>query len=218
MIRIPEATNRPEGSERKLGAAMEPADITSEDRLRADLYRLLARFLSRQPSAEELTMAGALEGGATPLGKAIDAFARIANRTEAASADDEYHALFIGVGRGELLPFASYYMTGFLHEKPLARLRNDMAALGIAADPGATEPEDHAAALLDMMAGLIDGGFGEPLPLDKQKTFYDAHVGSWMPLFFRDLEGATSSVLYAALAGVGSRFLEIEKAAFDMEE
>ena len=68
-----------------------------------------------------------------------------------------------------------------------------------------------------MMAGLIDGTFGEPLTLDRQKQFYDAHVGCWMPLFFRDLEGASSSVLYAALAQIGSRFLEIESAAFDMD-
>lgn len=192
--------------------------VSDEDNLRADFYRLLARFLTKPPTQSDLKFASGLEGGDAPLGKAVHSFARVATGTDAANADDEYHELFIGVGRGELLPYGSYYLTGFLHEKPLARLRNDMAELSIAANPDATEPEDHAAAILDMMAGLIDGSFGAPLDLSEQKKFYDAHVGSWMPLFFRDLEGASSSVLYAALAQIGSRFLEIEGAAFEMDE
>ena len=198
-------------------AAVETGVVGDEDRLRAEIYRLLARFLSQPPAVSDLTFARSLEGGDTPLGKAVHAFSRVAAASDVTAADDEYHALFIGVGRGELLPYGSYYLTGFLHEKPLARLRSDMALLGIAANPEATEPEDHAAAVLDMMAGLIDGTFGTPLALAKQKEFYDAHVGCWLPLFFRDLEGASSSVLYAALAQIGSRFLEIESAAFDMD-
>ncbi len=187
-----------------------------EDRLRASVYRLLARFLHAPPTQADLEAAAGLSGDDTPLGRAIHSFARVAASTGPAAVDDEYHALFIGVGRGELLPYSSYYLTGFLHEKPLARLRADMKRLGIAASPDATEPEDHASAVADMMAGLIDGQFGSPLPLRRQKEFYDAHIGSWMPLFFRDLEGASPSILYAALAAVGARFLEIESAAFDM--
>ena len=133
------------------------------------------------------------------------------------TVQDEYNALFIGVGRGELLPYGSYYLTGFLHEKPLAQLRGDMAELGIEADPKATEPEDHAASVLEMMAGLIDGRFGAPLAIEQQQKFFDAHVGSWIPVFFRDLEGASASVLYAALAQVGTRFLEIEAEAFRLD-
>jgi TorA maturation chaperone TorD len=199
-------------------AAVVGSVVTDEDQLRAEFYRLLANFLTKPPAQSDLQHAASLEGGETPLGKAVHSFSRVAAQTDAATADDEYHALFIGVGRGELLPFASYYLTGFLHEKPLARLRNDMIELGIAANPDATEPEDHAAAILDIMAGLIDGSFGEPLTIEEQKKFYDAHVGCWMPLFFRDLEGASSSVLFASLAQIGSRFLEIENAAFDMDE
>lgn len=201
------------------GAALADTSVISdEDRLRADFYRLLARFLTKSPDQPDLDYARALVGSDAPLGKAVHAFSRVATSIDPGGADDEYHALFIGVGRGELLPYGSYYLTGFLHEKPLARLRNDMAGLNISANPDATEPEDHAAALLDMMAGLIDGSFGPPLSLTEQKRFYDVHVGTWMPLFFRDLEGASSSIFYAALAQVGSRFLEIESAAFDMDE
>ncbi|MGE0613108.1 MAG: molecular chaperone, partial [Hyphomicrobiales bacterium] len=128
----------------------------------------------------------------------------------------EYHDLFIGEGRGELLPYGSYYLTGFLNEKPLARLRNDMAALGIARDPSVREPEDHIAALLDMMAGLITGEFGDPASVAEQKRFFETHLSSWVDHFFADLEGAKSSVLYAALGTVGRRFIEIEETAFSM--
>lgn len=199
-------------------AAATSEAIAPEDLLRADLYRLLSRYLHASPTASDLKFASGLEGGDTELGRAMQAFAKIAAGIDAASADDEYHALFIGVGRGELLPYGSYYLTGFLHEKPLARLRADMAAFGIEANPESTEPEDHAAAVLDIMAGLIDGSFGEQIALKQQKEFFDAHIGSWMPLFFRDLEGASSSVLFAALARIGSRFLDIESAAFEMDE
>ena len=199
-------------------AAIDDNAIADEDRLRADFYRLLARFLNQPPSQSDLAFAANLEGSDAPIGKAVRSFARIAANTDIIQADDEYHALFIGVGRGELLPFGSYYLTGFLHEKPLARLRRDMAELNIEADPDATEPEDHAAAVLDIMAGLIDGSFGKPRALASQKKFFDAHVDSWMPLFFRDLEGASKSVLFAALAQIGARFLEIESAAFEMND
>lgn len=204
-------------------ATTDIAVVSDEDALRAQFYRLLARFLTAPPTQSDLNYASGLQGGDTPLGKAVHAFSRVAASTGLTAADDEYHALFIGVGRGELLPYGSYYLTGFLHEKPLARLRKDMARHGLEANPAATEPEDHAAALFDMMATLIDGriavdgGISRQLTLKEQKDFFDAHIASWMPLFFRDLEGATSSVFYAALAGIGSRFLEIESAAFEMD-
>lgn len=192
--------------------------VSDEDNLRAQFYRLLARFLTAPPAQPALDFAAGLQGSTdTPLGKAVHAFSRVAASTGPDAADDEFHALFIGVGRGELLPYGSYYLTGFLHEKPLARLRNDMARHGLAANPTATEPEDHAAALLDMMACLIEGSAARQLSLKEQQAFFDAHIGCWMPLFFRDLEGASSSVFYAALAGIGSRFLEIESAAFEMD-
>ena len=196
---------------------MATGELPEEDRWRVEFYQLLARFLSRPPTSDDLAVAAALTGNETPLGKAVHALSRVASRADAATVQEEYHDLFIGVGRGELLPYGSYYLTGFLHEKPLGELRTDMSALGITADPSSSEPEDHAAAVLEMMAGLIEGRFGEPLALDQQKKFFDAHIDSWMPVFFRDLEGASSSVLYASLAQVGSRFLEIEAAAFRLD-
>ena len=107
-------------------------------------------------------------------------------------------------------------MTGFLHEKPLAKLRQDMDRLGLQRDPEAKEPEDHVASVLEMMAGFIDGSYGTPASLEQQKQFYDTHLGPWMQTFFRDLEGAKASVLYATLGSVGRAFIEIEETAFEM--
>lgn len=190
--------------------------LAPEDELRAHLYRLLARFLAKPPGQRNLEIGASMSGDATELGKAVHTFAHLCGRTQPDEAAREYHDLFIGVGRGELLPFGSYYLTGFLHEKPLAKLRKDMARLGIERDPSVKEPEDHIAALLDMMAGMILGDFGRHASLQEQKQFFEAHVSSWAGHFFADLEAAKSSVLYAALGAIGGRFMTIEETAFAM--
>lgn len=184
--------------------------------MRASVYALLARYLARPPSAEALREAASFQGGDTPFGSAIGGLGIVAARTDPERVDREYHDLFIGLGRGELLPYASYYLTGFLHEKPLARLRESLRALGIERTPWVKEPEDHIAALMDIMSGLITGAFGRTLPLDAQKQFFDDHIDSWADYFFRDLECAKSSAFYAALGHVGREFLTIERDAFSM--
>jgi TorA maturation chaperone TorD len=191
-------------------------DAASEDKLRAQLYRLLARFLSSPPDAALLKVGAGLTGDDSELGRAITAFARVCAGSEAAMVADEYHDLFIGLVRGELVPYGSYYLAGFLHEKPLAKLRQDMARLGVAREDGVADPEDHIASLCEMMAGFIDGSLGRALPLEAQKAFFGVHIGSWAPVLFRDLETAKASVLYGALGSVGRVFLEIEERAFAM--
>ncbi|MEM8975139.1 MAG: molecular chaperone TorD family protein [Pseudomonadota bacterium] len=192
-------------------------DVAEEDLLRAQLYGLLANILSKAPDAPELARLAQLQGDESQLGKAVAALSRVAAGRDATEISDEFHDLFIGVGRGELLPYSSYYLTGFLHEKPLAKLRNDMSALGATKSDDVSEPEDHAASVLEIMAGLIEGRFGQPASIEQQKEFYDAHIASWMAVFFQDLAGASSSVLYATVAEVGLRFLDIENAAFEMD-
>lgn len=200
-----------------LSAAVQAYNLTEEDALRAHMYRLLAQFLGRPPEAAELESASKMTGDDTELGKAIQSFAHIAGRSSRAVAVQEYHDLFIGVGRGELLPYGSYYLTGFLHEKPLARLRNDMDRLGIERRETVKEPEDHIAALFEMMGGLIAGDFGEPAELSEQREFFKAHVGSWATHFFKDLEAAKNSVLYVPVGSIGRIFMSIEEVAFTME-
>ena len=136
--------------------------------------------------------------------------------SQSAVTAEEFHDLFVGLSRGELVPYGSYYLTGFLHEKPLAKLRQDMERLGLERDPDVREPEDHIASVCEMMAGFIDGTFGDPLTLEDQRRFFTAHVGSWAPVFFRDLEIAKSSILYSTLGSVGRVFLQIEESAFAM--
>jgi TorA maturation chaperone TorD len=181
--------------------------LASEDALRAQMYRFLARLLSAPPDEALLKSLSEMQGDDTGLGKAMLSFSKVASKISLAQAEEEYHDLFIGVARGELLPYGSYYLSGFLHEKPLSKLRNDMAPLGIARDASHKEPEDHIASLMDMMAGLITGEFGDPAPLAGQKSFFEAHISSWASHFFADLEGAKSSVLYAAVGTIGRCFM-----------
>lgn len=190
--------------------------VAEHDHLRANVYRLLARLLAAPADAELLMTLRALTGDETDLGMAFGDLAALAGELSLAEARQEYQDLFIGVGRGELVPYGSYYLTGFLNEKPLARLRNDMAPLGIARSAGTKEPEDHAGALMDMMAGLIDGSFGAPQPLDVQQRFFAKHVGSWTPHFFADLQKANSARLFRPVGRIGKLFMEIEEAAFAM--
>lgn len=196
----------------------EDASIAEEDRLRAEVYDILSALLRREPEQPLLDAVARLDGDGTPFGSAVTALSRIAGRTEAATARREYVDLFIGLGRGELVPFASYYLTGFLNEKPLAVLRQDMAALGVARAEESREPEDHIASLCEIMAGLILGRFAEPAALDVQRRFFARHLAPWAKHFFSDLEGADASVLYAPVGTVGRLFMEIEAAAFEMEE
>ncbi len=195
-------------------ALREDVQIAEEDRLRADLYAFLGALLSRPPAADLLRKCKSLEGDDTPLGQSITALSRVARATNATGAEREFNRLFIGIGRGELLPYASVYMTGFLNEKPLAALRAEMTTLGIERSPDVFEPEDNIGSLCEIMAGLITGRFGDPLPVARQADFFARHLGPWAVHFFADLEGAKSSVFYAPVGAIGRRFMEIEKDAF----
>ena len=190
--------------------------IAEEDALRADLYDFLSALLAGPPAKALLSQAAGLTGDDSDLGKAIATLARVAKVTNEIGAEREFNALFIGLARGELMPYASYYLTGFLNEKPLATLRGDMAALRITRAPNVYEPEDNIASLLEMMAGKIRGRFGAPVPLQRQKDFFFKHIAPWAEHFFSDLEGAKSSVFYAPVGTVGKAFLEIETQAFRM--
>ncbi len=197
------------------GAAPE-MQIAEEDRLRADLYNFLGLILAAPPDEMLLAQTAGLSGDDSALGKAITALSRVAKVTKPQAVEREFNALFIGLGRGELLPYASYYLTGFLNEKPLAVLRTDLAARGIRRSDTVFEPEDNIASLMEAMGALIVGRFGIPASLTDQKGFFDKHIGLWAGHFFADLEGAKNSVFYASVGTVGREFMEIEREAFRM--
>lgn len=190
------------------------ARIAEEDRLRADMYDFLGALLARPPDAGLLGRSAALAGDDSEVGRAIRTLARIAGATTPESVEDEFNTLFVGLGRGELLPYASYYLTGFLNEKPLAALREDMKTLAIVRADDVFEPEDHIASLFEMMAGMIVGRFAEPVSLDRSKRFFDRHIGPWASHFFSDLESARNSVFYSPVGSAGRAFMEIEKEGF----
>jgi TorA maturation chaperone TorD len=179
---------------------------------RAQEYALLAALLARPPDAALLKRLAKLESDGTPLGLAHRALAGAAVEKDAAAVAREYFDLFIGVGRGELLPYGSYYLTGFLHERPLARLRADLAGLGIERVEGQCEPEDHAAILCEIMAGLVAGDFA--VPVERQRHFFDRHLAPWMGRFFADLEAANGADFYRSVGAIGRLFIEIETQAF----
>ena len=190
--------------------------IAEEDRARADLYGFLSALLAGPPDRDLLKRTSALTGDATPLGEAIGALAKIAAAKSPSAVEREFTDLFIGLGRGELLPYASYYMTGFLNEKPLASLRQDMALSRISRAPNVYEPEDNIASLMEMMAGLITGAFGQPAAIPRQREFFNRHIAPWAKHFFTDLEAAKGSVFYAPVGAIGRIFMDIERDAFRM--
>ncbi|MEM5582733.1 molecular chaperone TorD family protein [Roseibium sp. AS2] len=190
--------------------------IDPEDRARADFYDFLGVLLAGPADRTLLEQVAQLKGDDTPLGNALNVLAKIATVTAPETAEREFNGLFIGLGRGELLPYASHYLTGFLNEKPLANLRADMARRGIGRAEGKREPEDNIASLMEMMGGMITGRFGSVTPVSGQRDFFEAHVDPWAVHFFTDLEASKSSVFYGAVGTLGRHFMEIEAEAFAM--
>jgi TorA maturation chaperone TorD len=187
-------------------------DITEIDSARAQEYALLAALLGRAPDADLLGRLAQLRGDATPLGLAHVALAEAAADTTAEKVEREYFDLFIGLGRGELLPYGSYYLTGFLHERPLARLRQDLLELGIERAEGIAEPEDHVAILCEIMSGLINGRLAAAA--DSDRRLFDKHMRPWIGRFFADLEQAKAAKFYRHVGRLGRLFTEIETEAF----
>jgi TorA maturation chaperone TorD len=184
--------------------------------LRANEYALLGRLLARAPDAELLGVIGDLRGDDTPLGRAHSELARASRDADPAALEREYFSLFIGVGRGELLPYASFYLSGFLNDRPLAAVRQDMAALGLERVETLRDPEDHLAILFDVMAGLAARRFDETVV--SQDIFFARHIEPWASKFFDDLAIAPSSDFYRHVAALGSAFIAVEAEAFAIED
>jgi TorA maturation chaperone TorD len=185
------------------------------DEARAHLYLLLARLVLAVPEERLLIDIRRVEGDGSPLGLALQAMAEAADVPRAEQIAREHFELFIGVGRGELLPYSSYYQTGFLYERPLVRARQDLRRLGVERGEGMNEPEDHIGFLLETMAGLITQRFAaEP---DEQKRFFTRHLQPWVERFFADLERAEAARFYRTVARVGHEFMRIEREAFALD-
>jgi TorA maturation chaperone TorD len=188
------------------------ADVDEIDGARGREYALLSVLLARAPDQSLLDRLAHLSGDSSPLGVVHAALAQAARQTSAERVEREYFELFIGLGRGELLPYGSYYLSGFLHERPLARLRADLAELGIERTEGEAEPEDHAAILCEIMAGLANGAL--PAPAGADREIFEQHLAPWIGRFLADLERAEAADFYRAVGALGRTWIEIETAAF----
>ncbi len=196
----------------------EPAS-DSQNEQRAQHWGLLSSLLVAPPERDLLAAIAGLHGDDTALGQAYRRLAKAAQTADPAAVEREFFELFIGVGRGELLPYASFYITGFLNERPLADLRRDLAVMGVERAQGRHEPEDHIASLAEIMAGLASGQFSADAlgcGAAGEAGFFARHLQPWAPQFFDDLAVAPSADFFRHVAEIGSVFTDIEIRAFEL--
>ncbi|MGB0865946.1 MAG: TorD/DmsD family molecular chaperone [Granulosicoccaceae bacterium] len=188
-----------------------------DQELRADCYLFLAGLLSQAPAQEQLdalahlTAEEAVDGA---LAKGWKSLSEAARGAEAAVIEDEFFNLFIGLGRGELVPFGSWYITGFLQEHPLADLRDSLRAFGLERVEGNPNTEDHIAQELAVMATLIVNQ--EKYSLERQQAFFEQHLAPWVERFFSELSKAKSANFYRAIGQLGLAFYAFEKQYLSM--
>ena len=191
-----------------------------EETARAEIYGLLAQLYYAAPGPELLAalrvaVTDAPHQGAfleEPWRQLVGAARELSDRAIA----DEYEALFGGVGKPEVFLFGSHYLSGFLNEKPLARLRDALAGLGLARDEAMPETEDHIAYLCEVMRYLIAGDDVAVANLTRQQAFFAEHLQPWVNQLCDALEGHPRARFYAALAGFTRAFLSVEMQGFDM--
>jgi TorA maturation chaperone TorD len=191
-----------------------PRRIDEIDHARAREYLLLAALLSRSPDAQMIEHLAGQSGDATPLGAAHAALGAAAASIKAERIEREYFDLFVGLGRGELFPYASYYLTGYLYGRPLARIRETLKQLGVERTEGQSEPEDHAAVLCEVMAGLAGGQIVASGQVERD--IFETHLKPWIGRFFSDLEHAQSAKFYARVGTLGRIFTEVETEGFSI--
>lgn len=188
-----------------------------EETARADLYGLLAGLFYSPPSRELLdAIAAAPSEGGGVLRDAWHELASTCGKADANALREEYEALFIGVGKPELMLYGSWYLSGFLMEKPLAALRNDLARLGLERPADVPESEDHIAMLFEVMRYLIAGDDPMIANIAVQKEFFSMHIQPWAVRMCEAVEAHPGAGFYRLVATLAKRFLEVEMQAFDM--
>jgi TorA maturation chaperone TorD len=193
--------------------------IEDEQRYRASAYALLAGLLRSSPDQALLDYVSGLspDGDASAeevdeLGCAMSNLAVASRGRDLELLEEEFNNLFIGVGRGEIVPFASWYLTGFLMEQPLSDLRDDLRALGFERNEDTHEPEDHASAIFEVFSVMIS----DASSLEQQQGFFKTHMQSWLERFFADLDQSQSADFYRDVAQFGAAFLRLESAYLSM--
>lgn len=180
-----------------------------ETQWRAQTYALLANLLAAPPEQDLLDNIISLQvtHPESPLGQGWMALIEAAKQNVVEQIADEYQLLFIGLAQGEVIPYGSYYQSGFLNEKPLARLRVDLGKLGLERQQDKAEPEDHIAGECDVMRLIL---MANGTPIIDDKTFFNTHLRPWAAKFFTDLAQAKSAAFYQGVALLGKQFIEAE--------
>jgi TorA maturation chaperone TorD len=191
-----------------------------EETARAELYGLLSLLFYQAPEAELLGQLQVAVTEAPDAGGFLEepwrelvACARSLSVEQLAA---EYNSLFGGVGKPEVYLFGSHYLSGFLNEKPLVRLRDDLAELGLARSEAMPETEDHVAYLFEVMRFLIAGDDAAVSNLTRQQSFFNQHVQSWLPALCQSLKSHPRAVFYARLAAFTETFISVESQGFDL--
>ena len=189
--------------------------VDQDDLLRIEIYNMLAHLFRQAPEQSVLEFLANLDVDTAQIfqrqtmASAWPLLKLAAQKTTIIGIEEEYQDVFIGIGRGEIIPFCSWYLTGSLMEMPLAHLRQDLKKLGFERAESVIEPEDHISALLEVMAMLVEGG-DEHL----QQTFFNRHLAPWCEKFCTDLKATKSAVFYTAVGELAWQFLTIEKTRF----
>jgi TorA maturation chaperone TorD len=198
--------------------------LVPEDQARADFYALLSHLLLTSPDAALLgDLAGAAsldsEDTANPLDKAWEKLVVAAGVTHADAVRDEFNELFVSTGTPLINPYASLYLAGFMNEKPLAKLRTDLQAVGLARAPGVYELEDHLSGLCDAMRVMISGTHGGTAQtLEKQQEFFTAYIAPWYSRCLIDIRTASGARFYSLVADFAHAFFDVEAQAFEMSD
>lgn len=201
----------------------EPIPVSSaldEETARAEVYGLLAALYYAPPGPELLAQLRVAVTEAPAAGGFLEEpwrqFVGTVRELGDEQVANEYDALFGGVGKPEVYLFGSWYLSGFLNEKPLAALRSDLAALGLARDEAMPETEDHFACVCEVMRYLIAGDDVEVANLTQQQKFFSTHVQPWVPAMCEAISAHPKARFYAALAGFTAAFVSVEAQGFDL--
>ncbi len=191
-----------------------------EEIARAEMYGLLATLLYHPPGDELLAQLQAAVTEAPQQGGFLEEpwreLVAAARSMTAAQIAQEYNALFGGVGKPEVYLYGSHYLSGFLNEKPLVQLRDDLAALGLARDANMPETEDHVAYLFEVMRYLIAGDDVSVCNLTQQSGFFSRHLQPWVSRLCQAIAEHPRAGFYARLAGLAEAFASVEAQGFDL--
>lgn len=199
---------------------LEPSSALDEETARSELYGLLALLYYAPPTAALMAQLRVAATEAPAAGAFLEEPWRVlvglAREMSLELVQSEYDSLFGGIGKPEIYLYGSHFLSGFLNEKPLARLRADLDQLGLARDQKMSETEDHLAYLCEVMRYLIAGDDLAVANLTRQREFFAAHLQPWVMRLCDELQQHPKARFYAALAELTRAFMGVETQAFDM--